>query len=150
MRLHEGELIRRTLIQYVETSSAGVKRTLLDILSWLGEEYSSMLNRIVIYVTALGDVNSDFEIADNLQIYVKTYGMTMEKRFLGAGSNQYGLLPTGVEFPLATIGIPAPGTNVLLQARAYSWLITDTHKFLFEVQAYLLDLGPSEMLIRSF
>lgn len=150
MKLHEGELIRRTLIRYREESSGAANRTLLDIMGWLGTEYKDMLNRIVLYVTALGDSSSDIVSTDVLILRLKSYAMTFERRIENIGDDLYGKYAEEIEFPLCVVDTPVTATDLTLTGRAPAWLATEAHIFLIEVQAYLLDEGPSELLIRTF
>lgn len=148
MLLHEGTLLRRTLIQFNEGSGAAI-RTLLDLQSWLGQLSAEELNRIVLYISVRPDSNSDVNGSDTFWLYVKTYGMALTKVYPSLMNNA-ALIVQEQEFPLATINTPSGGGNVLIQGRFANWLATETHSVLIEIQAYLLDKGPGEMLVRTF
>lgn len=119
-------------------------------MSWLGVEYKDKLNRIVLYITTHGDDTSDTTLDDSLYIYVNTYGMRLVKKVAKVGSDVAIQFGEEIEMPLGTIGTPVGSTNVTLQARANQWLITETRTYFIELQAYLLEEGPEEMLVRTF
>ena len=81
---------------------------------------------------------------------MKTYGMSLAKRVTIPGDDSSVHLSAEIEIPLATVGTPSTATDVLLEARALQWLVTETHTYLIEVSAYLMDEGPDEMLVRTF
>ncbi len=150
MQLHEGTLIKRTLIAYMEQSSSGSQRIILHVSDWLGKEHLHHLNRIVLYATVHVDDSSNAIATDALILRLGTYGMTLMKRVSKPGDDSAVQMSEEIELPLATVESPSTRNNIVLKAQAIGWLATETLTYLIEVAAYLMDQGPDELLIRTF
>lgn len=149
MRLHEGKFVKRCLIIYQEGSALSW-RTLLNLAGWLGTYDADILNRTVLYISVWGDGGSNFSTADSLEVIVKSYGKSQQFTFQNVGLDSRSGRAQEKEFTILTIGNPSSPTDVLLTARATAWVIAETHRFMIEVHAYLLDVTPEEPIIRTF
>lgn len=142
MELHEGALLKRALIYYQESTSAGAYRTILRITEWLHNVDPKYLNRVVLRVMVWLNTASDANAGDTIIVAVVSDGKTMSQQMvqLGwlGGGNYIELTP--FYFPLFYPGAgPRLANETTLLIRALSWAITEVHGFLFEVQAYLMD-----------
>lgn len=143
MQLHEGKFIARILLVYVETASAGTFRTLLRIAEWLNEYFEEKsLNELVLYVQMWGDETSDWSVTDSLVLQVSSYGRTWTKQMqttgrMGATDNQVQEVEFNLGYPG---GITPASTNDVLRAKLVNWGVTESHRVLVEVQAYMQDL----------
>ena len=149
MQLAEGKLLKRTQIIFQEATGV-TWRTLLNLCGWLGTYDADVLNRIVLYLSVWGDASSSWTVGDQLEVQVKSYGKYETFTFLNTGNTTRSGFDQQKEFTLVTIGNPSTATDVLLLARASAWLITETHRFIIELQAYLLDVTPEQPIERSF
>ena len=142
MQLHEGELIKRALIDFAEGTAISF-RTILRLTEWLGTLDAEYLNRVVLFVQVWGDASSSIAASDAIAIKCISYGRELT-RYIGSlsslGSTSEQVHP--MEFPLAYPNEMNPSTpsDTLLQFRVTNWAVTETHRYTIEVQAYLLDL----------
>lgn len=147
MKLHEGRLIARTLIQHVETT-ATTTRDLMDLRHFL-KDHLHHLNRCVLFVSAVVDTSSNYMAGDVYKLYIKVYGMMLSRELTSVHLKDNTMV-SEIAFPLCTIGIPSTSTDLVLKGKFANWSVTETHRILLEVHAYLLEMGPDQLTVKSY
>lgn len=143
MQLHEGKLIKRALVLFKEGLSAGTRRTVLRLTEWFATLSAEQLNRTVLYIQVWDDRASDAVASDSVDLFVKAHGKEWQRELAAVGrvggtNNQRSEHMFSMAYPS---GInPSTPNDTLVLFRVLNWAVTETHTYLIEVSAYLLDV----------